>query len=403
MLISGLPAISLFLLSHLVSLPTMAQASPASPIAALDRLFTTPQVESEWFTNSFLQQVPLAQLEQIIADLRQSLGEYQQIQPNGSSYWVVFAGGKVSAQIVLSAEGEIAGLFFSPPEPNAISATEAIAQLKALPDQTSLLVLKNGEDQAAHNAEQPLAVGSSFKLAVLLALRQQIDQGNRSWANVVELRPQDRSLFGGILETWYDGALLTLQSLATLMISQSDNTATDLLINQVGREAIESLAPRNQPFLTTRELLILKAPQNADLLQRYQSADTAERRQIVAELAQLPLPNRADFAATTQPVAIDSAEWFFTSRELCTLMQQVEDLPLMSVNPGINPTGWSRIAYKGGSEAGVLNYTHWLQAPDGTTYCVSATWNSSTAPLDEFQFSRVYRALIAGLKPTSAR
>ncbi|MBD3883227.1 serine hydrolase [Phormidium tenue FACHB-886] len=378
-------------------------ASPVSPSAALDRLFTTPRVESEWFTDSFLQQVPVAQLEQIIAGLRQSLGEYQQIQPNGSSYSAVFAGGKVSTQIALDAEGRIAGLFFSPPELNAISAAEAITQLKALPGQTSLLILKNGQELAAYNADQPLAVGSSFKLAVLLALRQQIDQGKRSWADVVELRPQDRSLFGGILDTWYDGALLTLQSLATLMISQSDNTATDVLINQVGREAIEFLAPHNQPLLTTRELLILKAPQSSALLQRYQSADTAQRRQILAELAQLPLPNRADFGTATQPVAIDSAEWFFTSRELCTLMQQVEDLPLMSVTPGINPTGWSRIAYKGGSEAGVLNLTHWLQAPDGTTYCVSTTWNNSMAPLDETQFSLLYSALIAGLKPAPSQ
>jgi beta-lactamase class A len=380
--------------------PIMAQlpATPLSPSAALDRLFTSPQIQSHWFADLFLQQVPLSQVEQIVAGLRQTLGTYQQVQPEGSNYRIVFASGKVPTQIALNAEGQIVGLFFSPPQPNAISAAVAIEQLKALPGQTNLLILKNGEVQAAYNADQPLAVGSSFKLAVLLALRQQIERGDRSWAEVVPLRPQDKSRFGGILETWYDGALLTLQSLATLMISQSDNTATDVLINYMGREAIESLSPRNQPFLTTRELMILKAPQNAAVLQRYQSADTTQRRQILSDLAQLPLPDRADLAAVTQPVAIDSVEWSFTPRELCTLMQQVEDLPLMSLNPGVDLTGWSRFAYKGGSEAGVLNLTHWLQAPDGTPYCVSATWNNAAAPLDEAQFFTLYSALVAGLR-----
>ncbi|MGQ9871393.1 serine hydrolase [Leptodesmis sp.] len=55
------------------------------------------------------------------------------------------------------------------------------------------------------------------------------------------------------MQTWPDDSLLTVQSLAPLMISQSDNTVTDHLIHLVRREAIEAIAPCHRPFLSTRE------------------------------------------------------------------------------------------------------------------------------------------------------
>jgi hypothetical protein len=47
------------------------------------------------------------------------------------------------------------------------------------------------------------------------------------------------------------------------MISVSDNTAADALLSIAGRENVEKFAPRNRPFLSTREAFILKAVPNA--------------------------------------------------------------------------------------------------------------------------------------------
>lgn len=70
---------------------------------------------------------------------------------------------------------------------------------------------------------------------------------------------------------------------------------------------------------------------------------------------QLPRPSVDVFVGG--PVATD-IEWWFSTAELCGLMEQVQGLLLMSINPGLaNPTDWQRIAYKGGSEPGVLNLT----------------------------------------------
>lgn len=376
-----------------------AMSTPTPPLAlnaAIERLFTAPKIQSEWFAPEFLSQIPLVQVEQLIAELKTTLGAYQTVQPEGDAYVVTFARGKMLTQIALSPEGQITLLWFRP-YPTAISPNEAIQQLKTLPGEVNFLVLEGSKELAALNADRPLAVGSTFKLAVLRALNQQIRSGQQSWANVVALQPQWKSLPSGILQTWFDGALITIQSLATLMISQSDNTATDALIQIVGRTSVEALTTRNQPFLTTREAFIFKVPENQMWLDRYRKGSLEQKRQVLNQLAEVPLPAVSSLRAT--PTALD-IEWFFTPRELCQFMKEVADLPVMRVNPSalLNPADWTQVAYKGGSEPGVLNLTTQLRDRKGKTYCISATWNNTTAALDDARFFALYSAVIEGLK-----
>ena len=376
--------------------PMIAQAS-LSPQAALERLFTS-EIQRDWFDPMFLQQIPVS-VEQIITNLKDSLGEYRSVTQEGENYVVLFERGRVPTQIVLNSKGQSAVLWVREILRNAISLEEATKQLKALPGQVNFLVREGKTELAALNPDQPLAVGSAFKLAVLAALRTQIETKSapRSWSEVVALKPEDKSLPSGFLQSWFDGALLTVESLATLMISQSDNTATDTLIRLVGREAIEALTPRNRPFLTTSEAFKLKAPQNKSFLERYRKGNESERRQVLQDVAKLPLPDLLSFPAN-QVLALD-VEWFFTPRELCNLIEPVSDLPLMSVNPGggyFDASQWSRVAFKGGSEGGVLNLTTWLQAKNGKTYCVTVTWNDQQL-LDDMKLRTIYGAAIAGL------
>ena len=377
----------------------VAQLQPPTrtmtPKAAIERLFTAQTIQSNWFASSFLAQVPISQVEQIIISLKTSLGTYQGVQEDGKDYRVIFERGSVSTQIVLDAGGQITGLLFGPPRAKVGNLNEATEQFKALPGKVSLIVLEGNSERAALNATTPLAVGSAFKLAVLNALQIQIAAGKRSWSDVVELQSSWKSLPSGILQTWPDGSRLTIETLAALMISQSDNTATDSLIHLVGREVIEAVAPRNRPFLTTRELFILKSSNHEALLKRYQSDDQAQRRAVLNEVDKLPLPELSDIGST--PKALD-AEWFFTAQELCGLIEKVADLPLMSINPGVaSAKDWERVAFKGGSEPGVLNLTTWLKAKNGKTYCVAATWNNDV-PLEEGRFMALYSGLLESLK-----
>jgi beta-lactamase class A len=387
----------------LLALPTPPPNPPKivsaklSPAQALERFFTTDRVSADWFTPDFLQAVPIAQMEAIITQLKQELGAWESTVPEAEGFTLKFKQGTVSAQIALTPDGKISGVFFSPPRQKIASLTSAIEQFKALSGKVSVLVMEGKTVRASLNPTTALGVGSAFKLAVLDVLQSQIAAKKLTWQTIVPLQARFKSLPSGKLQTWPDGTALTVQSLAALMISESDNTATDHLIQFVGRENIEATTPQNQPFLMTREIFQLKAKGNKALLERYRKGNLAQKRIILAELAKLPLPNVAEFEGV-QPNALD-VEWFFTPAQLCDRIDRVFNLPLMGINPGIaQPQDWQKVAFKGGSEPGVLNLTTGLQAKNGQRYCVVATWNSDR-PVDEAKFAGLYAGLIDFLKP----
>jgi len=97
-------------------------------------------------------------------------------------------------------------------------------------------------------------------------------------------------------------------------------------------------------------------------------------------------------------------EWFFSTRQLCKLMQQVQDLPLMSVNPAghlVDPGNWKHIAFKGGSEPGVLNLTTRLVSKRGNHYCVALTTNRSRHKVANTQVELLYSAVLEQLRTTT--
>lgn len=373
------------------------------PTEAISRLFTEDQLQKEWFADSFLAQISLAEISQIVQGIEGSVGAYQSIEDVDNGFVIAFARGLVPAHLALNDRGQITGLLFETPQLTAVSVEDLLNEFETLPGTVSVLATRDGEEIASLKADEPLAVGSTFKLFILQALREQVEAGAHQWTDVVSIRDEWKSLPSGFLHTWPTGSQLTLESLATLMISQSDNTATDHLLNIVGRDAVEARLPddaslsksrssRNRPFLTTREAFVLKDPANVRVLRRWRRSD--ERRTLLSALAALPLPAVSIF--NDGPQAID-VEWFFSARELCTAMEGVADLPLMGINPGlVDPSDWDKVAFKGGSEPGVENFTTALTDDQGQRYCVSATWNNE-AGIDELRFSTLYRSLIGSL------
>ena len=143
-------------------------------------------------------------------------------------------------------------------------------QIQQAAPQTRLLVARvtGGGCQTVHavDATTPAPLGSAFKLYVLDALARAIAAGTVSWDQRLTLTSQLTSLPSGELATEPAGTQVTVLQAAQDMISSSDNTAADLLITLVGRTAVESAAAASgmadpaldTPFLTTRELFVLK-------------------------------------------------------------------------------------------------------------------------------------------------
>ncbi|MEM7738796.1 MAG: serine hydrolase [Deinococcota bacterium] len=365
-------------------------AQMLGPQDVLTQLFVEP-LREEQFSSAFLDAVPVGQLETILSQIEDELGAFEQVEGDANPYTIVFTEGTARAQISLS-DGVITGLFFDQLEPLNVDLAETLKTLTDLPGEVAVIINTYQADDievlTQVKADTPLAVGSAFKLLVLNVLQEQILNGEHTWDEVVYLRESWRSLPSGVIQDWPVGTAVTLETLATLMISISDNTATDALIDILGRDALEARTARNKPFLTTGEAFSLKL--NADALARYRNADTADKYDILTELAP---PDLAGF--TGEPMALD-IEWFFSIRDLCEQMRTVKDLELMRINPGLaNANRWQKVAYKGGSEPGVLAFVTWLEAASGEAYCVAVAQNNPDAALDEAVLSRLYRNLLA--------
>lgn len=363
--------------------------SPLTPKEALERFFAEAPIQPSWFTESFSNQIAIPQLDNILQQFAAELGDYQRIEGEGNELTVIFADGTVKADVRLDTQGRFSRLLFTEVAAGISSPEEAAERLRDLPGESSLLVTENDEEVVALNAEEPLAVGSAFKLAVLAALME----SNLDMNRVVELKSEWRSLPTGVLQEWPAGMPVTVATLTSLMISLSDNTATEALMDLVGREALRPFAGSNEPFLSPNEAFLLKEAQNSDLLERYRSGDRSSQQSVLREIDDQPLPDIEAFSG--QPSAINSVEWFYSTRTLCDLMSRIESSPFMSINPGLaNPDNWERVAFKGGSEPGVYNLTTWLESENGTTYCISMTQNNANSALNEDQLNALYTGLL---------
>ena len=242
---------------------------------------------------------------------------------------------------------------------------------------------------AQKRPESPLAVGSAFKLGILAVLADRIAAGEASWRDVIELRTDQVSLPSGQLQAYAVGSPFTLHTLAAMMISISDNTATDMLLDYAGRDAVASKLGVDF-VLKTRELFQLKA--DADKRAAFLGADAAGKQAIVETLAGAPLPSPGDIGLHNPGV-----EYYVPLETLCALASDVAGLDVFAINPGIaDPADWASIAFKGGSEQGVLNFTTHLRAEDGATHCVAMSWNAPQ-PLDEAKAATLYAGVIKSL------
>ena len=80
--------------------------------------------------------------------------------------------------MTLNADNDIMGIFFSAPV-DLRATVESLLPGLAGGDAIAYLVMKDGEVLHAMNEDEPLAVGSAFKLGIL-AVHQRPDRGRRA-------------------------------------------------------------------------------------------------------------------------------------------------------------------------------------------------------------------------------
>jgi len=385
----------ILILVILLTTVVFAQKDPGA--GKLMELFSVEDSQvANLFDESVLAQVPVQQLILILKQYKSVLGELLEVSGSGGNYTLHFAGGSAPGQLYLNEEDKIIGLWLGHWTLYDDDFTAILEEFKTLEGKVSVAVIRNNEEDVfLYNAEERLAVGSSFKLYVLKAVYEAVERGELDFDTVVQLEEKDRSLPSGILQDWPAGIPVTVKTLTNLMISISDNTATDNLIGLVGREKVEGLAnERNIPFLKTTELFKLKYTAESGLQDKYLNGTLEEKRAVLPALVDLKVS--ASNIVTT-PLLIDELEWFFSTRELCGIIYELREADELRINPGLaRPDDWYLIAFKGGSEPGVLQYTHLLQKEaEGDYYAVSVTVNNPAREVDQFRINELCTRLIS--------
>jgi hypothetical protein len=379
-------------------------------------------LEESRFAPGFLAQVPTEMLARLLADLRPSWSgaeglETALVEDHGEHLDAFVrgapSGGAMRVRIAVDAEGRIAGLLLTPAaiggRARCATFEDLDARLEALPGRAAIAILEfvpEGDPiaLATRRADERMAIGSTFKLYVLIALSELVEGGEAAWDERLAVRDGLKSLPSGTMQVLREGTERPLEEFARAMISISDNTATDHLIARVGRERVESVVERlsrgprtGEPLLTTMEMFRLKLGGDADLLGRFASAGDDERRRMLEpgrDVSRLT-PNLLAAAVWSVPTEIERVEWFASAVECCLAMAELDAIhrrdpgapvsSILSLNPGLAfpAQTWPRVWFKGGSEPGVLNLTWLLTRTDGRTFGISMTWNDPRRALDE--------------------
>jgi beta-lactamase class A len=258
-------------------------------------------------------------------------------------------------------------------------------------------------------------LGSAFKLYVLDALGDAVAAGKVRWDQPLTVTAQLKGLPPGELQTEPDGTRVSVLDAAGKMISLSDNTAADMLISLLGRSAVEAsltstgmASPAmNLPFLTTREIYVLKLRQWPALAQRFISADESGRRALLASTVdRAPLPTLAQAGAWTMPRDIDRLEYFGSAADLC---RAYASLAALDRQPGLSPIGqalsvnddglqldparWKRTWFKGGSEPGALSLAYLATTRAGQSYVVTVLAEDPAQPLADSAIPAIVAAV----------
>ena len=99
--------------------------------------------------------------------------------------------------------------------------------------------LKTGATVAV-DADRPVQTASVIKVPVMVEALAQVKTGKRNLDDRIVLREEDKVPGSGILQLLRPGAQITLEDAIVLMMTLSDNTATNLVIDQVGVSAVNA-------------------------------------------------------------------------------------------------------------------------------------------------------------------
>jgi Beta-lactamase enzyme family/ORF 12 gene product N-terminal len=215
-------------------------------LQAVHHLPIPTSVVAAHFNSAFLAQVPPAELNAVLeATGTFHLESVTTSEPTGIVFGVLTTrNGGFTVDLTVDGTGLVSGLLLKPVVVAATSWAAVDSQVRSAAPRVHLLVahLSGRACIPLHTISPatPASLGSAFKLYVLDALAHAISAGRVGWDQNLTIADDVKSLPSGELQNDPAGTQITVLRAATNMISISDNTAADMLIHLVGRDAIEA-------------------------------------------------------------------------------------------------------------------------------------------------------------------
>ena len=246
------------------------------------------------------------------------------------------------------------------PAQRAILAAKLRTELRQVADETKGVVgaqvidLATGE-RIGVNDTLTFPQGSAIKIPLLIELYHQDEAGTLKLSTRVPIRIADRTGGSGLLQNLGDGTSeLSLGDLAMFMITVSDNTATNMLIDRVGMDKVNA---------TTRALGVPDVKLQRKMIRPRDSfagneniATPAAAATIMAKIAKCELP---------------------MSKQRCGELRQLLEIPKGGPIEASVPEG-VRVAWKPGDIEGVNTAWGLVDLP-GRPYVVVGMVNYSDA------------------------
>ena len=329
-----------------------------------------------------------------------------------------FGDDQMTVTIAVDGAGLIGGLLLQPYQPPPASWDELDRDLDALAPHASFLAARVSPGgtctpihQLASSTARPME--SMCTLFVLGALADQIAAERVSWDQ--ELTVTDAVKSPGVQDV-PAGTRMPVRQAAARIMEISDNTAADMLIQLLGRSTVEAQARRwsrhaalNVPFLTTREVLVLKDAGYPELANQYLSLPPGQRTEFLASSVD-PVPLSQPQAHPLllpwpEPRDIGSIGWFASPDDIGRALAGLQQLatqpalaplgPILSANDagiGLDPARWPTVGSNSGFEAGILAAGYLATDSEGQTFVVVAMLSN---PAEALPFPSVVTGLQA--------
>lgn len=396
---------------------------------------TSDQEILDNFDDSWLQSIPLAQTRQFIDSIRASypggvILDVVSLSPIRATVvidspgapppygfmniGVRFTSGQKITLLGVNAVG--GSLMFA--QDASLSMSAAADKFMTLSANPALLVGRiDGGGQCmpiqARSADQPRATASVFKSWILAELGRAIAQGRVSSADNVPLVASELAP-GGLINSEPLGTSFTVAELATLMMGNSDNTATDLMHELLGRSGIGEVVQQTAieapelllPFLNISEQFHIFRSFDLSTALSYVNGSEPFQAQFLADQIE-PLGPQSGGAFFHSQLL--TRTWQATPNDICRLFAYLRQLPrgseaLTRVEAAFGASvaqpyvrdRWDRVWYKGGSLASgsadnfhVLTHVWMLERAGEEPKVLIALSNDDGGGIDAFEVQSV--------------